>query len=181
MASKKPKMNLGPIDDKLRKLIMDAIAKNKDTAARAARRQVGRAKSRARMGKSVSDSDRALAKQSMFRSYDRRISGIQVNRRIKEGDDWLTAYRADKNAPITPAQRRRAKMLDEVQKENAPRYMKRDAAMDESELLAREAKKAKRAADKKAAGGVNSREEMAKRQAASAQRRKDARPKKRKR
>ena len=177
MAAKKPKMNLGPIDDKLRKLIMDAIAKNADTAARAARRQIGRAKANARMGKTISEADRALAKQNIFRTYDRRLKGIEVNRRIKTGDDWLTAYRADKNAPITAAQRRRAEMLDAVQKKNAPKYMKRDAAMDENDLLAREAKKAKRAADKKAAGGVNSKENMAKRQNAAAQRRKDARPK----
>lgn len=177
MAAKKPKMNLGPIDDKLRKLIMDAIEKNKDTAARAARRQAGRAKSMNRMGKGLSAEDRALGKQNIFRTYDRGLKGIEVNRRIKTGDDWLTAYRADKNAPITPAQRRRAEMLDAVQKKNAPKYMQRDAAMDESELLAREAKKAKRAADKKAAGGVNSKDALAKRKADAAQRRKDARPK----
>ena len=178
MAAKKPKMNLGPIDDKLRKLIMDAIAKNKDTAARAARRQAGRAKSTGRMGKSISDADRALGKQQLIRKYDRNLKGMQVNERIAKKDDWLTAYRADKDKPITEAQRRQAEKLDRAQKANAPKYMKRDSAMDESELLAREARKAKRAADKKAAGGVNSKDAMAKRQQEAAQRRKDARRKK---
>ena len=177
MAAKKPKMNLGPIDDKLRKLIMDAIAKNKDTAARAARRQAGRAKSMERMGKGISDSDRSLAKQSLFKKYDRNLKGMEVNERIARKDDWLDAYRADKKKPITPAQRMQAAKLDKAQKANAPKYMKRDSAMSENELLAREAKKAKKAADKKAAGGVNSKDALAKRKADAAQRRKDARPK----
>lgn len=116
-----------------------------------------------RMGPSLTQEERAAGKKYGFNQYDKYGSQLEVNSKISRRDSWLTADRLRKNKPLTENQIRQAKILDAVNKERAPKFMKKQASMSENEMLAKNAKKQARKDADKAAGGVNSPANRAKR------------------
>ena len=186
--AKKPNIKVPPIGDALRQIIKAAIknsskAKSKGSqkiladidkaVANAAPKSSGRyggmtAAQRAdlrakRMGPSLTQAERAAGKKYGFQQYDKYGSQIEVNSKIARRDSWLTGDRMKKGKPLTENQIRQAKILDAANKDRAPKFMKKQSRMPENEMLKKNAsKQAKKDADK-AAGGVNSPANRAKR------------------
>lgn len=203
MASKKPKMNLGPIDDTLRKLLTEAVKKaRKSTPAKKATKaqpknrkagdsryvpkassyqstpeQLKAAKKRfldrqKRMGPSLSAEQRSSGKKAMLEKYDNMLKSEQVNTRIAGKDAGLFAIRESKGKPVTGNQINKARKIQKGMKKNVPSFVDKMKKKSEGQNIADAAAKAERQAKRKAAGGVNSPDNMAKRQAKRAEQRK---------
>ena len=200
MAAKKPNIKVPPIGDALRQIIKAAIKnspKGKSKASKkilaniekgvrnaapkssgaysgmtAAERYALRMK---RMGPSLTQAERAAGKKYGFNQYDKYGSQLEVNSKIARRDSWLTGDRMKKGKPLTENQIRQAKILDAVNKERAPKFMKKQSRMSENEMLAKNAKKQGRKDADKAAGGVNSPANRAKRAAKANKARDEAR------
>ena len=167
MASKKPKINLGPIDDTLRKLLTDAVKKaNKSKIVAPAKPKLTAAQrydARKAKGMFLDPETRRMGVGQMTKEYDRRLKFDEVNERIANKDSSLSAIREKQGKPLTKKQIRDAQGKSRGSKKNLPKRAQKDAK-SESEAIEAAAARAQRKIDYKASGGKNSRENIAKRQ-----------------
>ena len=190
MASKKKPSIKIPLDDIVRNAIRAAGKKSKsigkavkkaDSAAEAkktAQFMAGRPSAADRAAKRATRLDaetRSKGLAALNKQYDRIISSEQVNKRIATGgDDTIFGIRERKGKPITPRQIKQAQEKSKGMKRNIPKFVDRQKGMSEDEIIAKAAKKQKRMDARKAAGGVNSPDKIAKRQNERAAKAKEA-------
>ena len=190
MASKKKPSVKIPLDDIVRNAIRAAGKKNRgigkavkkaDSAAEAkkyAQFKAGRPSAAERAAKRASRPDaetRSTGISNMLRQYDKALKGEQVNNRIATGgNDTIFGIRESKGKPITPRQIKQAQEKSRGMKRNIPKFVDRQKGMSEDEIIAKAAKKQKRMDARKAAGGVNSPDKIAKRQNERAAKAKEA-------
>lgn len=190
MASKKKPNIKIPLDDIVRNAIRAAGKKSRkigkavkkaDSAAEAkkyAQFKAGRPSAAERAAKRASRPDaetRSKGVAALNRQYDRIISSEQVNKRIATGgDDTIFGIRERKGKPITPRQIKQAQEKSRGMKKTIPEFVKKQRGMSENEIIAKAAKKQKRMDARKAAGGVNSPDKIAKRQNERAAKAKEA-------
>ena len=110
MAAKKPKMNLGPIDDTLRKLLTAAVKKaNKSkTVTKPKLTPAQRYDARKAKGMFLDPETRRMGTEQMKKEYDNRLKFDEVNERIANRDPSLSAIRDKRGKPITKKQIRDA-------------------------------------------------------------------------
>ena len=190
MASKKKPNIKIPLDDAIRNAIRAAGKKNRgigkavkkaDSAAEAkkyAQFKAGRPSAAERAAKRAARPDaatRSTGISNMLRQYDNALKGEQVNKRIaKGGDDTIFGIRERKGKPITPRQIKQAQEKSRGMKKTIPEFVKKQQGMSENEIIAKAARKQKRMDARKAAGGVNSPDKIAKRQNERAAKAKEA-------
>ena len=190
MASKKKPNIKVPLDDIVRNAMRALGKKNRsvgkavkkaDSAAEAkkyAQFKAGRPSAAERAAKRAARPDaetRLKGVAALNRQYDRIISSEQVNKRIaKGGDDTIFGIRERKGKPITPRQIKQAQEKSRGMKRNIPKFVDRQKGMSEDEIIAAAARKQKRMDARKAAGGVNSPDKIAKRQNERAAKAKEA-------
>ena len=190
MASKKKPSIKIPLDDIVRNAIRAAGKKSKsigkavkkaDSAAEAkkyAQFKAGRPSAAERAAKRATRLDaetRSKGLAALNKQYDRIISSEQVNKRIATGgDDTIFGIRERKGKPITPRQIKQAQEKSRGMKRNIPKFVDRQKGMSEDEIIAKAASKQKRMDARKAAGGVNSPDKIAKRQNERAAKAKEA-------
>ena len=179
MAAKKPKMNLGPIDDTLRKLLTAAVKKanksktvTKPKLTPAQRYDARKAKGMfldpetRRMGTKgmfLDPETRRMGTEQMKKEYDNRLKFDEVNERIANRDPSLSAIRDKRGKPITKKQIRDAEGKSRGSKKNLPKKAQKDAK-SEGQAIEDAARRAQRKKDFKASGGKNSPANIAKRQ-----------------
>ena len=168
MAGKKPKMNLGPIDDVLRKLLTKAVKKaNKSkTVVKSAKPKLTAAQrydAREAKGMFLDPEKRRMGIKQMEKEYDRSLKFDEVNERIAKRDPSLSAIRDKQGRPITKKQIRDAEGKSKGSKKNLPKRAQKDAK-SEGQAISDAAARAQRRTDYKAKGGKNSPENIAKRQ-----------------
>ena len=190
MASKKKPNIKVPLDDIVRNAMRALGKKNRsvgkavkkaDSAAEAkkyAQFKAGRPSAAERAAKRAARPDaetRSKGVAALNRQYDRIISSEQVNKRIaKGGDDTIFGIRERKGKPITPRQIKQAQEKSRGMKKTIPEFVKKQQKMSEDEIIAAAARKQKRMDARKAAGGVNSPDKIAKRQNERAAKAKEA-------
>ena len=168
MAAKKPKMNLGPIDDTLRKLLTDAVKKaNKSkTVTKSVKPKLTAAQrydAREAKGMFLDPETRRMGTGQMIKEYDNRLKFDEVNERIAKRDPSLSAIRDKQGRPITKKQIRDAEGKSKGSKRNLPKKAQKDAK-SEGQAIQDAADRAQRKKDFKASGGKNSPANIAKRQ-----------------
>ena len=190
MASKKKPSIKIPLDDIVRNAIRAAGKKSKsigkavkkaDSAAEAKKTSqfmAGRPSAADRAAKRATRLDaetRSKGLAALNKQYDRIISSEQVNKRIATGgDDTIFGIRERKGKPITPRQIKQAQEKSRGMKKTIPEFVKKQQGMSENEIIAKAARKQKRMDARKAAGGVNSPDKIAKRQNERAAKAKEA-------
>lgn len=184
MAAKKPKMNLGPIDDALRKLLTKAVKKANKTKPPAKppakpKRPTAQQRYDARKAKGMylDPETRFMGTKRMGKEWDRRLKADEVNERIAKKDSSLFAIRESKGRPVTQKQVRDAKGKSRGLKKNLPKIAKRQKKSEGDEIQAA-ANRERRQINYKAKGGKNSPENIAKRQQKRADMRKNNKKKK---
>lgn len=166
MAAKKPKMNLGPIDDTLRKLLTAAVKKANKSKASPVKPKLTAAQrydQRAAKGMFLDAETRRMGIEQIKKEYDRSLKFDEVNERIAKRDPSLEAIRDKQNRPITKKQIRDAEGKSRGSKKNLPKRAQKDAK-SEGKAIEDAAARAQRKIDYKAKGGRNSPENIAKRQ-----------------
>ena len=184
MASKKPKMNLGPIDDTLRKLLTKAVKKANKTKLPAKppaqlKRPTAQQRYDARKAKGMylDPETRFMGTKRMGKEWDRRLKADEVNERIANRDPSLSAIRDKQGRPITKKQIRDAEGKSKGLKKNLPNMAKRQKKSEGDEIQAA-ANRERRQIEYKAQGGKNSPERIVKRQQKRAEMRKNNKKKK---